>query len=143
MANEENLIQNTDRSREEAEELSRKGGISSGEVRKEKKAFKDSISKVLEVLGNKVSKGIEDEEVKKLIKEEGYDVYKAVLLLNSQDASVTELVSLMKLLWGYKHGMPEQYIKQDTTIIERKKVGDLFPEDEELKEPDEDNKPKP
>lgn len=47
MANEENLIPANKRSLSEARENGRKGGIKSGEVRREKKLWKDEIMKRL------------------------------------------------------------------------------------------------
>ena len=47
MANEENLIPNSKRSPSEVRENGRKGGIKSGEVRREKKLWKDEIMKRL------------------------------------------------------------------------------------------------
>lgn len=47
MANEQNLVQN--RSREEAEALSRKGGVVSGRVRRQKRDLRESMRKILEL----------------------------------------------------------------------------------------------
>lgn len=47
MANEQNLVQN--RSREEAEALSRKGGVASGRARKQKRDLRESMRKILEL----------------------------------------------------------------------------------------------
>lgn len=47
MANEQNLVQN--RSREEAEALSRKGGVTSGRVRRQKRDIRESMRKILEL----------------------------------------------------------------------------------------------
>lgn len=47
MANEQNLVQN--RSREEAEALSRKGGVASGRVRRQKRDLRESMRKILEI----------------------------------------------------------------------------------------------
>ena len=45
--NEDNLIPNSERSPEELREMGRKGGIKSGEARREKKLFKEAIEKQL------------------------------------------------------------------------------------------------
>ena len=45
--NEENLIPMNERSESEVRELGRKGGIKSGEARREKKLFKEAIEKKL------------------------------------------------------------------------------------------------
>lgn len=47
MANEQNLVQN--RSRKEAEALSRKGGVASGRVRRQKRDLRESMRKILEL----------------------------------------------------------------------------------------------
>ena len=47
MANEQNLVQN--RTRAEAEELSRKGGIASGRARRQKRDLRESMRKILEL----------------------------------------------------------------------------------------------
>ena len=47
MANEENLIPNSQRSSSELREQGRKGGIRSGEARREKKLWKEEIAKKL------------------------------------------------------------------------------------------------
>lgn len=47
MANEQNLVQN--RSREEAEALSRKGGVASGRARRQKRDLRESMRKILEL----------------------------------------------------------------------------------------------
>lgn len=47
MANEQNLVQN--RSREEAEALSRKGGVASGRLRRQKRDLRESMRKILEL----------------------------------------------------------------------------------------------
>ena len=45
--NEDNLIPMNERTKEEQREIARKGGIRSGEVRREKKLFKEAIEKKL------------------------------------------------------------------------------------------------
>lgn len=47
MANEENLISLGDRTTDEQREIAKKGGIASGEARREKKLWKDEIMKRL------------------------------------------------------------------------------------------------
>ena len=45
--NEENLIPQSERTKEEQREIARKGGIASGKARREKKIFKEAIEKQL------------------------------------------------------------------------------------------------
>lgn len=47
MANKENLVQNSGRSRAEVKKINRKGGIKSGEVRRKKKEMRDAMSMIL------------------------------------------------------------------------------------------------
>ena len=46
--NQENLIPFSERSKEEARELGKKGGIASGKTRKEKKLLKDELAIIME-----------------------------------------------------------------------------------------------
>lgn len=48
--NEENLVSLADRTTEEQREIARKGGIASGKVRRERKAFKESLLLALETM---------------------------------------------------------------------------------------------
>lgn len=47
--NEKNLIQNSDRSRDEVEEIRKKGGVNSGEARRRKKDMKQKMKALLEL----------------------------------------------------------------------------------------------
>lgn len=51
MANEQNLIPTSERTKEEARELGRKGGIKSGETRRRKKEFRELFEKMLDEQG--------------------------------------------------------------------------------------------
>lgn len=48
--NEDNLIPNSERTPEELREMCRKGGIASGKVRRERKAFKEALLLALETM---------------------------------------------------------------------------------------------
>lgn len=50
MANEDNLIPNSERTPEELREMARKGGIASGKARKERKKFKEDLIAALEAI---------------------------------------------------------------------------------------------
>lgn len=70
MANEQNLIPTTKRTVSEAREISRKGGIKSGEARRQKKTFKQIMTSLLElkpadpeVIRNLEANGINPEEI--------------------------------------------------------------------------------
>lgn len=70
MANEQNLIPNSQRTPEELREMTRKGGIKSGEARRQKKTFKQIMTSLLElkpadpeVIRNLEANGINPEEI--------------------------------------------------------------------------------
>ena len=65
MANEQNLIPNSQRTPEELREMTRKGGIKSGQVRRERKKFNELFNSYLE-------KMITDDDVKKQMKQFGF-----------------------------------------------------------------------
>lgn len=56
MANNENLIPMNERSEKEVRELGRKGGIASGETRKEKATMKKTLEMLLDEKSNKLGK---------------------------------------------------------------------------------------
>lgn len=55
MANEKNLIPTSERSKEEARELGRKGGINSGKTRRRKKEFRELFEKMLAETGGNLN----------------------------------------------------------------------------------------
>lgn len=55
MANEKNLIPTSERTKEEARELGRKGGIKSGETRRRKKEFRELFEKMLDEQGGNLN----------------------------------------------------------------------------------------
>lgn len=70
MANEQNLIPNSQRSPSEVRKNGRKGGVKSGEVRRQKKTFKQIMTSLLElkpadpeVIRNLEANGIDPEEI--------------------------------------------------------------------------------
>lgn len=67
MKGEENLIPFNERTEEEQREIARKGGIASGEVRREKKLIKDQLNLLL-------SLPLKDPKAKKQLKSLGIDV---------------------------------------------------------------------
>lgn len=71
MANEQNLIPNSERSPEELREQTRKGGIRSGEVRREKATFKNAIKWLIES-----DIKITDGNIHKAFKNSGIDISK-------------------------------------------------------------------
>ena len=65
--NEDNLIPMNERSEKEVRELGKKGGIKSGEVRRERKAFKEALLLALETMTEE-GKTIQDKGIESLMK---------------------------------------------------------------------------
>lgn len=65
VANEQNLIPNSERTPNELREMTKKGGIKSGEVRREKATFKKAIKWLLEDSNITINKGSLYESFKK------------------------------------------------------------------------------
>lgn len=73
MANEQNLIPFTERkSKSEVREINKRGGIKSGEVRREKATFKKAIKWLLEDSDIKIKKG----DIKERFKDSGINISK-------------------------------------------------------------------
>ena len=66
MANEENLIKNSERSPSELRENSRKGGIASGKARRKKAEFKKALEIVL-------SSKVQNQQLAEMLETMGYD----------------------------------------------------------------------
>ncbi len=81
MANEQNLVQN--RSREEAEELSRKGGIASGKARRQKRDMRESMRTILEL---DISPSQKDQLKKMGINADGWTLSDAINIMAIQTA---------------------------------------------------------
>lgn len=70
MANEQNLIPNSERTPEQLREMTRKGGIASGKARREKASFKKAIKWLLEESDIKITKG----DIYETYKKQGIDI---------------------------------------------------------------------
>lgn len=66
MANEQNLIPNSERTPEELREITRKGGIASGEARRKKKTLKELLEAVAE-------KNVQSDKIKKTLSDLGFE----------------------------------------------------------------------
>lgn len=95
MANEQNLVQN--RSREEAEALSRKGGVASGRVRRQKRDLRESMRKILEL-------GISPKQKEQL----------ESLGINSEGWSLGDVVNIMAVQTAMKGNVSAMAYCRDT-----------------------------
>lgn len=66
MANEQNLIPNSERTPEELREITRKGGIASGEARRRKRTLKELLEAVAE-------KNVQSDKIKKTLSDLGFE----------------------------------------------------------------------
>lgn len=97
MANEENLIPNSQRSPEELREMARKGGKASGEARRRRKTFKEELLLLLEQ-GNtqeKISLAILQKAMQGDIK--AYESIRDTVGEKPIDKVETEVVSTIKV----------------------------------------------
>lgn len=93
MANEENLIKNSDRTPSELREITRKGGLASGKARKKKAELKKVLNAVL-------TAQISDEDIKNRVEELGFEnnnLYGIVFVMMQRalngDVKAMELIS--------------------------------------------------
>lgn len=87
MANEENLIPNSERTPSELREQTRKGGIASGKKRREQKAMKDTLGALLSMpLKTDAIEDIEDIQSLAELKGKNITVQEAILLAQIQKA---------------------------------------------------------
>lgn len=70
MANEQNLIPNSERTPEQLREMTRKGGIASGKARREKASLKKAIKWLLEESNIRITKG----DIYETYKKQGIDI---------------------------------------------------------------------
>jgi len=68
MANEQNLIPNSERTPEQLREQTRKGGIASGKARRERKTIADALRKVLDEQANESGLTRQEAIVAKVVK---------------------------------------------------------------------------
>jgi len=87
MANEQNLIQNSERTPKERKEQARKAGIASGIARREKKLFRETLESLL-TMPMKSGKDVPIDEIKNFagIKGKNISVQEAILIAQIQKA---------------------------------------------------------
>jgi hypothetical protein len=74
VANEQNLIPNSERTPSELREITRKGGIASGEARRRKKRIKEDLDALLEAIGDNGKTNQENIAVAMIAKALGGDI---------------------------------------------------------------------
>ena len=87
MANEQNLIPNSERTPEELRRQTRKGGIASGKARREKKMFRETLEALLG-MPMKDGKDVSVDDIKSFaaIKGQNISVQEAILIAQIQKA---------------------------------------------------------
>lgn len=112
----ENLIPVTERSKGEARVLGKIGGIKSGETRRKKKALKERLALAFDVLSKKVAKGIDDAEAKKIIEEEGYDVYILFKALNDPEANYADKLKAINIYYDRTEGKAKEFVEHSGSV---------------------------
>lgn len=107
MANEQNLIQNSGRSRAEVEETNRKGGINSGKTRRRKRSMKEAMNLLLDL-------PVVSEENKKQLQLLGIDEKDANNQMMMMVAAFREAVSGNTQAMSFIAGITGSYAMSET-----------------------------
>lgn len=116
MANEQNLVQNSGRSRAEVEEINAKGGINSGKTRRKRKALRDSMNALLEMqpstkdFNKLIEAGFEPEEIDNSL------LITLALFNESKKGNVKAIKELRNLIGEDKPDSDAEYTKVDELI---------------------------
>jgi hypothetical protein len=117
----EDLIPQSERTKEEQKIIARMGGIASGKARKKQKEFKERLSIALGYLNKIKSSEADSEEEKQIIKEIGYDTF--IVLKEIEKGNLTAI----DRFWDRLYGKPIQQVEtKDTT--EKKDIKELLNE---------------
>jgi hypothetical protein len=115
-ANEQNLVQNSGRSREEVKEINAKGGINSGIARRKRKALRDSMNMLLEMqptakeFNKLIEAGFEPEEIDNSL------MVTLALFNQSKKGDVQAIKELRNLIGEDKPDSDAEYTKVDELI---------------------------
>ncbi len=141
----EDLIPQSERTKDEQKRIATMGGIASGESRRKKKEFKERLSIALEYLTKVKSSEANSEEEKQIIKEIGYDTFIVLKEIEKRNLLAVDR------FWDRLYGRPLQQVEDltkekvtqiDIKIIEPKnetRIDDNKVNDKEPKQPSEDN----
>lgn len=128
MANEENLIPNSERTPSELREITSRGGKKSGEVRRRKKSMKQVMDMLLQMPINTtqdynflVNSGIDVEELDKDIVN-NLLVVNAALLKNAKLGDVASIKELRKIIQDDYYANQKIKIENDKLAFEKSKV---------------------
>ena len=128
MANEQNLVQN--RTRAEAEEMSRKGGIASGRVRRQKRDLRESMRKILEL---DISTNQKDQLQKMGINADGWTLGDAINIMAVQ-AAMKGNISAMTYCRDTAGYNPELQLRESQFEYEKKQKSGEGVEVEDISE---------
>jgi hypothetical protein len=111
------LIPTTQRSKDEAKELGRLGGINSGKARKRKKELKERIILAFEIYTKKLKECAKTKEDRKTIDQMGADVFQIMSIAYDSKTRKETRLKALDMLWDRTVGKPTQQI--DQTIVDR------------------------
>lgn len=133
MANAENLIPNSQRSPSEVRENGRKGGIKSGEVRREKADFIRTAKALMNLELNDHNKEVIKSQYKGL--EENEITYRTMMLIKQMEKALKGDINSLKLLIDVTGEKPKDEIEHEVklpvtniTVIDNKELKKKFEE---------------
>lgn len=109
MANEQNLKPLTERSKEEAKKIRVEGGKARVKQRKERKALKERLELMLEIVKDKQKKELPPEAQEEL-EGVGADVYAIMQILFSKKTKTETKLNALDRVWDRIHGKTRQDI---------------------------------
>jgi hypothetical protein len=115
MANEENLKPPfNELSKEERTEIARKGAKATNKKRREKKALKERLELMLEIVKDKQKKDLPP-EIQEELDGVGADVYAIMQILFSKKTKTETKLNALDRVWDRIHGKAKQEIKTNNT----------------------------
>ena len=111
--NVKNLTPLSKRTKKEQREIAMKGGIASGEARRNKRDLRDKYRIMLELLANKALKKASVEE-KILIKECGYEGYRLAKIFENSKSNPKVIMKVIEMVTDRIEGKPAKQINIET-----------------------------
>ncbi len=122
MDGKDNLIPTSKRTKDEQREIAKKGGIKSGEIRREKKRLKQRLEMVLELMKDELIGSVkksgkskqEIDNITKQIEEMGADGYQLAKIAFSNKVKAETRLRALESIWDRTEGKPSQDLKLST-----------------------------
>ena len=110
-------IKKGQRSREEVVRVSRKGGINSGEARRNKRDLKQKFQIAIDLLSAQSLKTLQDEDSKKLLQETDVLVYNLFNIIHNKKIKKETVLKATNMVWDRMYGKPDQHTNNTNTNV--------------------------